>query len=88
MQGHNDEKALAGLGSEARLTTFALAALIFGIVGVSALWLLVIAGLAALWSLLIALVVRFCGARSRIPVDWRRSLVGDRLVDRVLKAKR
>jgi hypothetical protein len=59
MQGHNDEKALAGLGREARLTTFALAVLIFGIAGVSALWLLVIAGLAALWSLLIALIVRF-----------------------------
>ena len=59
MKGHNEEKALAGLGNELRPTTIALAALIFGIVGVSALWLLVVAGLAALWSLLTALTVRF-----------------------------
>jgi hypothetical protein len=69
MQGHKDERALVGLGSEGRLTTFALAALIFGIVGVSALWLLVIAGLAALWSLLI-LVVKFL----RSPVAHSRRL--------------
>jgi hypothetical protein len=36
------------------LPTIALAAVIFGIAGLSALWLLVIAGLSALWSLLIA----------------------------------
>jgi hypothetical protein len=47
------------LRNQVRPTTFALAALIFAIAGVSALWLLVIAGLAALCSLLIAFAVRF-----------------------------
>jgi hypothetical protein len=46
-----------------RPTTIVLAALIFGVAGVSALWLLVIAGLAALCSLLIASAARICGAK-------------------------
>ncbi len=53
-----DEK-LAGakiLANQMRPTTFALAALIFGIAGMSALWLLVIAGLAALCALLVTLM--------------------------------
>jgi hypothetical protein len=36
------------------LPTFILAAVIFGIAGLSGLWLLVIAGLSALWSILSA----------------------------------
>jgi hypothetical protein len=70
MKDRNEQKALPGLGNEVRPTTFVLAALIFGIAGVSALWLLVIAGLAALWSLLIALIVRFL----RSPVAHSRRL--------------
>jgi hypothetical protein len=45
------------LRNQVRPTTFALAALIFGVAGVSALWLLVIAGLAALCSLVVAVVL-------------------------------
>jgi hypothetical protein len=45
------------LHNQVRPTTFALAALIFGIAGVSALWLLVVAGLAALCSLVIAVLL-------------------------------
>jgi hypothetical protein len=45
------------LDNRVRPTTFALAALIFGVAGVSALWLLVVAGLAALCSLVIAVVL-------------------------------
>jgi uncharacterized protein (DUF58 family) len=53
-----DEKSekLAGahLANRLRPKTFVVAALIFGIAGTSALWLLLIAGLAALCALLIA----------------------------------
>jgi hypothetical protein len=42
------------LHNQVRPTTFALAALIFGVAGVSALWLLVVAGVAALCSLVVA----------------------------------
>jgi hypothetical protein len=63
MMSTNDENekfaAAQTLRNQVRPTTFALAALIFGIAGVSALWLLVVAGLAALCSLLIAFGVRF-----------------------------
>jgi hypothetical protein len=54
-----DEKVAGAqiLANQLRPTTIALAALIFGIAGVSALWLLVVAGLAALCSLLVALMV-------------------------------
>ena len=45
------------LHNQVRPTTFALAALIFGVAGVSALWLLVVAGLAALCSLVVAVVL-------------------------------
>jgi hypothetical protein len=62
MKSTNDEdEQLAAaqiLRNQIRPTTFVLAALIFGIAGLSALWLLVIAGLAALCSLLIAFGVR------------------------------
>ena len=57
-----EDETLAGtkiLAKRVRPTTIVLAALIFGIAGVSALWLLVIAGLAALCSLLIALTATF-----------------------------
>jgi hypothetical protein len=56
-----DEKIAAAqiLRNQVRPTTFASAALIFGIAGVSALWLLLIAGLAALCSLLIAFGIWF-----------------------------
>lgn len=46
------------LRNRMRLSTLALAALIFGIAGLSALWLFVIAGLAVLCSVPIALVAR------------------------------
>ena len=64
MKGRKEEKAFARLGNEVRPTTFVLAALIFGIVGLSAFWLLVIAGLAGLCALSIAVIVKFFGARS------------------------
>jgi hypothetical protein len=57
LTNYEDER-LAGtkiLAKGVRPTTIVLAALIFGVAGLSALWLLVIAGLAALCSLLIAL---------------------------------
>jgi hypothetical protein len=63
----DEDEKLAGaqiLANQLRPTTFALAALIFVIAGVSALWLLVIAGLAALCSLLIALVARVLRIRA------------------------
>jgi hypothetical protein len=67
MKPINDEdEKLAGtqlLAKRVRPTTIALTALIFGIAGVSALWLLVIAGLAALCSLLVALTARLCGPK-------------------------
>jgi hypothetical protein len=44
------------------MPTFALAAVIFGIAGLSALWLLVLDGLSALWSLLSAELVLFIAA--------------------------
>jgi hypothetical protein len=44
--------------NQVRPTTFALAALIFAVAGVSALWLLVAAGLAALCSIVVAVVLR------------------------------
>ena len=47
---HADDKVDAS--GRKTLLVFALAAVIFGIAGLSALWLLVIAGLSALWSLL------------------------------------
>ena len=55
-----DEKLAVAqiVANQLRPTTFALAALIFGIAGVSALWLFVVAGLAALCALAVALVVR------------------------------
>jgi len=53
------------LGNRMRLSTLAPAALIFGIAGLSALWLFVIAGLAVLCSVLIAFVARF-SRRARI----------------------
>ena len=66
MKPTNDEdENLAGtqlLAKRVRPTTIALAALIFGVAGLSALWLLVIAGLAALCSLLIASAAR-CGPK-------------------------
>jgi hypothetical protein len=43
-----------GASPRKTLPTFVLAAVIFGIAGLSALWLLVIAGLSALWSILSA----------------------------------
>jgi len=67
MKPTNDEdENLAGtqlLAKRVRPTTIALAALIFGVAGLSALWLLVIAGLAALCSLLIAYAARICGPK-------------------------
>jgi hypothetical protein len=62
LTSYEDEKTLAGtkiLAKGVRPITIVLAALIFGIAGLSALWLLVIAGLAALCSLLIALTTTF-----------------------------
>jgi hypothetical protein len=60
VKSSNDQNAkLAGaeiLRNHVRPTTFVLAALIFGVAGLSALWLLVIAGLAGLCSLLIAFI--------------------------------
>jgi hypothetical protein len=54
----NQEIARARLlQNEVRPTTFVLAALIFGVAGVSALWLLVLAGLAALCSLVVVVVL-------------------------------
>jgi hypothetical protein len=50
---YHQDKKLDALPTKT-LPTFALAAVIFGIAGLSALWLLVIAGLSALWSLLSA----------------------------------
>jgi hypothetical protein len=64
----SDEK-LAGaqvLANQLRPTTVALAALIFGIAGMSALWLLLIAGLAALSALLVALMALFF--RKHVPI--------------------
>jgi hypothetical protein len=67
MKPTNDEdENLAGtqlLARRVRPTTIALAALIFGVAGLSALWLLVIAGLAALCALLIASAARTCGSK-------------------------
>jgi hypothetical protein len=67
MKPPNDEdENLVGtqlLAKRLRPTTIALAALIFGVAGLSALWLLVIAGLAALCSLLIASAARICGPK-------------------------
>jgi NAD/NADP transhydrogenase alpha subunit len=56
-----DEKLAAAqiVANQMRPSTFALAALIFGIAGVSALWLLVVAGLAALCALSVALMLGF-----------------------------
>lgn len=51
-----DEAALVELRTRALPTTYALAALIFGIAGLAALSLFVIAGLAALCCLIAALV--------------------------------
>jgi hypothetical protein len=60
----NEEAARAQiLHNQVRPTTFALAALIFGIASLSALWLLVVAGLAALCSVVVAMVL--CGRRER-----------------------
>jgi hypothetical protein len=50
----SEEVAGAHLANHVRPKTFILAALIFGIAGTSALWLLLIAGLAAICALLIA----------------------------------
>jgi hypothetical protein len=65
MKPTNDEdETLADtrlLAKRVRPRTIALALLIFGVAGVSALWLLVIAGLAALCSLVIASAARICG---------------------------
>jgi hypothetical protein len=63
-----DEKPAGAqlLAKRVRPTTIALAALIFGFAGVSALWLLVIAGLAALCSLPIASAARLRGSRPLI----------------------
>ena len=67
MKPTNDEdEKLAGtqlLAKRVRPATIVLSALIFGIAGVPALWLLVIAGLAALCSLLIASATRLCGPK-------------------------
>jgi hypothetical protein len=62
---HDEDENLAKqlLAKRVRPKTIALAALIFGIAGVSALWLLVIAGLAAICSLLIASVGRVWGSK-------------------------
>jgi hypothetical protein len=56
----HEEKAPAGVRTRTLPTTFVLAALIFGIAGLSALWLLVIAGLAALWVIGAGFLTRFC----------------------------
>ena len=63
---NDDDENLAAtqlLAKRVRPTTIALAALIFGVAGLSALWLLVIGGLAALCSLLIAYAARICGPK-------------------------
>jgi hypothetical protein len=63
---NDDDENLAAtqlLAKRVRPTTIALAALIFGVAGLSALWLLVIAGLAALCWLLIASAARICGPK-------------------------
>jgi len=46
-----NNKALAGVRTRTLPTTLVFAALIFGIAGLSALWLLIIAGLAALLAI-------------------------------------
>ena len=51
-----DGEKFGSLRTKTLPATFALAALIFGIAGLSALWLLVIAGLAALCALVSALL--------------------------------
>ena len=61
------------LQNQLRPTTFALAALIFGVAGVSALWLLVVSGLAALCSLVVA-VVLVCRRERRSPTLLARPL--------------
>jgi hypothetical protein len=47
--------------NQLRPTTFALAALIFGIAGISSFWFLVMAGLAALCALLVAFMAALFG---------------------------
>jgi|SRR3954469_21263134 len=54
MDDKSEEVAGAHLANHVRPKTFILAALIFGIAGTSALWLLLIAGLATLCALVIA----------------------------------
>ena len=56
---HENNKALAGVRTRTLPTTFVFAALIFGIAGLSALWLLIIAGLAALLAIGAGLLNRF-----------------------------
>jgi uncharacterized membrane protein len=73
----DEHEKLAGaqtLANQMRPTTFALAALIFGIAGMSALWLFVIAGLAALWALLMALMTGVFGTYLIVP-RFRRTRV-------------
>jgi hypothetical protein len=53
---HHDETVVAELRTRALPSTYALAFVIFGIAGLSALSLFVIAGLAALCSLIAALL--------------------------------
>jgi hypothetical protein len=53
MVARDEDKKLDAVRKK-RLPIFALAALIFAIAGLIALWLLIIAGLSALWSLVIA----------------------------------
>ena len=63
-QTHDKNEKLAGaqiLANQLRPTTFVLAALIFGIAGMSALWILLMAGLAALCALLVAFMVALLG---------------------------
>jgi len=46
------------LNNQMRPTTFALAVVIFGVAGISALWLLVVAGFAALCTVVVAVLLR------------------------------
>jgi hypothetical protein len=60
----NEEAARAQIQhNQVRPTTLALAALIFGVASLSALWLLVVAGLAALCSLVVAVLLSGRGER-------------------------
>jgi hypothetical protein len=59
-----NNKVLAGVRTRTLPTTFVFAALIFGIAGLSALWLLIVAGSAALLAIGIGLLNRLSARRS------------------------